>query len=405
MSISELLFLLVLGTLPLQLGKFFFFEHSYVLGIPIDYRAVTIYISDIATITFLASTIYQNRKNLQSILVTYKDYVLAIGVFNLYLALTAIFFSVSPGASFFFTLKFFIFSLLSIAAASILGKKTVREKAAIVLAVSIFWQSLVVVGQFLRQGSLGLQILGERTFDASTVQIAHSQIFGQQFLRPYGTFPHPNVAAAFLVFSLLILAGSPKGRLQIKKIALLAIAALATFLTFSKSAFVVFALGLALLQKGLSKLILLATAALLFGFFIVSQLSIYQIASIAERLLLSQAALDIALENMVFGVGANNFILELGRLDLFSLAETRLLQPVHNVFLLILAENGIVGLMLFTALLLVVSKYLNSKVKIVVFLGLLFYLSVDHFLWTLQQGQLIFWLILAYIIHREKPAI
>lgn len=405
MKIAELFFLVVLVTLPIQLSKFFFFEHSFVLGIPIDYRAVTIYLSDIAIILFLTAQVWQNYRRIPAIISRYKDYIAILIIFNIYLLLSAISLSTSKEASYFFSLKFAIFSLFSVFAANVLQSKGVREKSLVVIAFSLLWQSALVIAQFASQGSIGLTSLGERSFDSATVLIAHSDFLGQQFLRPYGSFPHPNVAAAYLVFSAIILASSTKAKLNLARISLLATALLAILLIWSKSAFALLALGLLAAVKSLQNLIILLVAGVVFGFFIISQLSLYQIASVAERLLLSQAALDIALVSPAMGVGSANFILELSRLNLFSLAETRLLQPVHNVFLLILAENGIVGLMLFTALLLVVAKYLKGRTKTVIFIGLLFYLSVDHFLWTLQQGQLIFFSFLAYFLADTKRRI
>lgn len=411
MKISDFLFLVVLAALPIQLNKFFFPDYAYVLGIPIDYRAITFYLSDIAIVLFTAAAVFENRKKIAAIARNFKDYLASLAVFNLYLFLTAIFSSVSHPASYFFSLKIFIFSLFSVAAANTLqdkqsfsSNKSLVKNCLVVLVFSVFWQALLLVAQFANQGAIGLQVLGERAFDASTVQIAHSQIAGQQFLRPYGTFPHPNLAAAYLAFSLIILFGTGGARRKLSptKITLLAAAILAVGLTFSKSAVAVLLLGLASTVKSLRSLIILLIPAALVGFFIIGQISQDQIASVAERLLLSQAALDIALASPAFGVGANNFILELARLDLVSLSQIRLLQPVHNVFLLILAENGIFGLMLFTALLLVVARHLMGRTKTVVFVGLLFYLSVDHFLWTLHQGQLIFWLILSYIVSSSR---
>lgn len=404
MTTADRLFLVTIATLPIQLGKFFFPDHSYVLGIPIDYRALTFYLSDIAIVLFIAAAILENRKKIGTVAKNFKPYIAMLAIFNLYLIFSAIFFSVSREASYFFSLKFFAASIFSVFAADVLQDRQVRKNCLLVLGLSVFWQALVIIVQFARQGSLGLQFLGERSFDASTVQIAHSQLAGREFLRPYGTFPHPNVAAAYLAFSLVILLGAAKAQIKLApaKIILTATAILAILLTFSKSAIAFLIFGFLLSVRRLSQLILLLPLAATIGFFIASQLAVLQIASVAERLLLSQAALNIALENPAFGVGANNFILELARLDLVSLSETRLLQPVHNVFLLVLAENGVFGLVLFAAFLLVVSKYLDTKLKTVVFIGVLFYLSVDHFLWTLQQGQLMFWLALSYIISTSR---
>ncbi|MBI3282994.1 O-antigen ligase family protein [Candidatus Curtissbacteria bacterium] len=401
---SRVFFLLVIAVLPVQLSKFFFLDHSFVLGIPIDYRAAALYLSDIAIVMFTIAAILENRKRIVVIAARYKDYIAALAVFNLYLFFSAVFFSVSPPASYFFSLKFFIFSLFSIAAAVALQNRRVGQNGLLVLGISVFWQALLLIAQFARQGAIGLQILGERSFDAGTVQIAHSQLAGRQFLRPYGTFPHPNVAAAYLAFSLIILfgaAGAQKRKLAPARIILAITTILAVFLTFSKSAIAVLLLGVLATVKSLPRLLLLLLPVAIIGFFAASQLWA-NLAPVAERLLLSQAALDIALINPAFGVGAANFILELARLDLVSLSETRLLQPVHNVFLLILAENGIFGLMIFAALLLVVARYLQGRTKTVIFIGLLLYLSLDHFLWTLQQGQMMFFLTLAYIVSQSK---
>lgn len=393
---SQLFFLLVIALLPIQLSKFFFVDYSYVLGLPIDYRAITLYLSDIATVLFLMAAIFENRRNFSLIVAKYKFYCLALFAFNFYLIITTIFFALSP-ASYYFNFKVLLLSLFSLFAANLLATQKKWHSGKVILAISVFWQSLLILAQFALQHSVGLRVLGERTFDASTVQIAHSQLFGQQFLRPYGSFPHPNVAAAFLAFSIIILAGSLKGKLTPTKITGPILAFMAILVTFSKSAFIVLAVALASTVKSLSNFIILSAISLVTVLFIIMRITDYQIATVAERLLLSQAALDIALINPAFGIGSNNFILELARLDLFSLSETRLLQPVHNVFLLILAENGIVGLMLFAALLITVARSINSRTKVAIFFALLFYLSIDHFLWTLHQGQLIFWLILAYI--------
>lgn len=392
MKKSELLFLLVLATLPIQLNKFFFLEHSYVLGLPIDYRALGVYLSDIAVLLYLTFFLIENLSNLPKITKSLKAPIISLVAFNLYLLATGIFFSTSPQASLWFSLKILEMSLLSIAAATTCAKLTVAKAAKSLIQFSAVWQSGVIAAQFILQKSLGLWFLGERTFDTSTTGIAHITVFGRELLRPYGTFPHPNVAAAFLVLSLIIILPSRLTALA---------AAGSTVLTFAKTAIFYLAIATAVHSSYLkSRLVQIATAAAAILF--LPRLVTTSINSVAERLVLTQAALDITLKNPIVGVGGNNFILELSKLDLFSLAETRLLQPVHNVFLLILAENGIIGLILFAVFLLTVASSVKGKTKTLLFIGLLIYASVDHFLWTLHQGQLLFWLSLAYIVSNAK---
>lgn len=173
-------------------------------------------------------------------------------------------------------------------------------------------------------------------------------------------------------------------------------------LTFSKSALFILAVAAISSAQSIRRFVIYVVPAAILGAFLYIQVSGSQIDSVSERLLLIQSSLDITYKNTLFGIGSNNFVLELSKLDLTSLAQTRLLQPVHNVFLLIMAENGLVGLVLFLVVLLVVSKNVKGKIKTVLFIALLFYLSVDHFLWTQQQGQLIFWLAIAYILSSNQ---
>lgn len=393
MTKSDLLFLLVLAALPIQLNKFFFPEYSYVLGLPIDYRALSIYLSDIAIIAYLLTFTLGNFKIFPKIASQFKAFVITLAIFNFYLFASA-FFSTSHQASLIFNLRILIYSLLAIASAYTQSKGKIQKPALFVISFSLIWQSLLITAQFALQKSQGFWILGERSFGAGTPTIAHTALFGQQLLRPYGTFPHPNVAAAFLAFGLILISSCRRIPTFITGIA--------TALTFSRTALATLVVVVFLNLSKTGRLIAAIVAVILAFLFGPTILNSIPTASIAERLLLIQAALDIALVQLAFGIGSNNFILELAKLDLFSLAETRLLQPVHNVFLLILAENGIIGLLIFAALLMVVAQNVKGKVKTALFLALLIYASLDHFLWTLAQGQLMFWLILGFIVSRNN---
>jgi len=215
------------------------------------------------------------------------------------------------------------------------------------------------------------------------------QIFGNLYLRPYGTFPHPNVLAAYLIVSLIILRS---------KILTILVGFAAIGLTYSKAAYLALVTFPIFLLKSLRTLLLASIFLLILVWVFLKQLPQSQFASIAERLVLVQASLDIAFSHPIFGVGSGNFIAQLAKLNLISIGEIRLLQPVHNVFLLILAENGLLGLFLFLFLLLAIAKKADSPIKIALFVSILIFATFDHFLWTLQQGRLLFWVATAYIL-------
>lgn len=402
MNIANILFLLVIASLPIQLNKFFFPDFSFVLGIPIDYRAIAIYFSHLAIVLYLISFLYSHRSQLKHHITRYRYFALTLAIFNLYL-LAAQIAGAGQIAVLWFPAKIAIFSLFCLFAASSFNNRKIKKPLTFTLTISLLWQSILIIGQFISQHSLGLWLLGERTFDAQTFAIAQIQIAGTQLLRPYGTFPHPNVAAAYLVLILLILANQWANRkLTPLKVLTLSLGVVAIILTFSKTALLILFLAIisfSKISKNFFALILLVALII----FVAARILIdANVASIAERLVLTAAALDITLINPLFGVGSANFILELSKLDLTSLSQTRLLQPVHNVFLLILAENGLLGLLLFTLLLYSVSKFLTTPFKNLLFFALLIFASADHFLWTLHQGQMIFWLTIGYIVSKQK---
>lgn len=78
----QLLFLLALASIPVQLGKFFFFDFSYVLGIPIDYRAPAVYLSDILIIVYILAFTEKNFKNFHKIFKLRKNFIYSIFLLN-----------------------------------------------------------------------------------------------------------------------------------------------------------------------------------------------------------------------------------------------------------------------------------------------------------------------------------
>ena len=400
---SDLLFLAVLAVVPIQLGKFFWPQFSYVLGLRIDYLALTLYLSDLVVIGYFLVFIFENllvgkkaRKNLQKIIFKQKDLLIAFLIFNLYLIFNATYVSVSPWVSLWFSLKFLEVSILIVASMLAFSNQKLRSSISLVMVFSIIWQSALIMLQFIFQRSLGLWFLGERSFTSSTVAIAHFQILGTQYLRPYGTFPHPNVAAAFLVIYLVIITSN---KLPVVPSIF---SALAVSITHSQAALLALIAWVILQVRKIKYLIIEGVLLVLFLWIFFKVLIQSQIASVAERIVLMESALEIAKTSPLLGIGSGNFIFELAKLNLFSLSEIRLLQPVHNVFLLILTENGIIGLVLFAFLLWVILKNATTRSKIALFIILMLFFSFDHFLWTLQQGRLLLAIAIGYIASQER---
>jgi len=394
-SLAGLAFLFAVLTLPLQLSKFFWPNYSYVLGIPIDYRSLAIYANELSILFFILVFLIQNRSQLKNIFGKNKEQIVLLSAFNIWIFTTSFLFSKFQWASLVFNLRLAVISIFFIFALNILKNSEVRKKLISVLIFSVAWQTAIVLYQLIFQKSLGAWFLGERSFDSSTTLIAHFNLFGRQLLRPYGTFPHPNALAAFFAISLLTLMNQK--RLLLPKILALA----GGLLTFSKSFILSLLLSPAPYFLKARYVIFLPFISILI-WLIAAYTFHFQIASFSERLLLIQASVNLSRDNFLFGSGSNNFIAQLANFNLFSVSEIRLLQPVHNVFFLILVENGIGGLLIFILFLMSLARNLKNTSSLAIFVTLMIFASLDHFFWTLAQGRFLFFLSLAYIASAKK---
>lgn len=126
---------------------------------------------------------------------------------------------------------------------------------AIPLACGILLQGSVALFQFAKQRSLGLEKLGELVLNpqddgASIVRLGEARI-----LRAYGLTDHPNLLGGFLAFALILILGyyliAARQRARYFLLVPLALGGLGLFLSFSRSAGIAFAIGIAFLGVAL----------------------------------------------------------------------------------------------------------------------------------------------------------
>jgi O-antigen ligase len=300
------------------------------------------------------------------------------------------------------------------------------------LSFSIFYSSCIAIAQIYLQHSIGglLWLLGERTFTISTPGIARISILPfafshqtQEVLRPYATFPHPNVLGGFLAVSLpLLITYWKSSTLNMKKIIMayvyttVLLGYLTIILTFSRSAWLVGIIGLCCAYYTNMKYRIKKTSALVaVGVAIIAYifaLPYFQTLtpnneSVYVRKELNTSALMMLhptsgslVSSQLFGVGLGNFLVELPhyypRRDIFFL------QPVHNIYLLLLSETGIVGLILFMFGIgyLFLKNKKGSQFSLSIFHYSLFMILmlgiVDHYPITIQQGQLLFTILISF---------
>jgi putative inorganic carbon (hco3(-)) transporter len=201
--------------------------------------------------------------------------------------------------------------------------------------------------------------------------------------RARGTFGHPNVLAPYLLallpaaLGVAIYSRLRRLRLLAAAILLLGIAGVIASKSRAPIALLVLTLGFtaaaAVVDRRLS--LRAALSGLLFAIVLATVLALPFLEPILERLQgdwrasvsfrssYNDAAIAMWDESPVFGIGLNNFVGGLARFNHFFYtiaievdrqragAALRALAPVHNVYLLILAEAGLAGLVGFVVLL------------------------------------------------------
>lgn len=407
-NLRSLFLFLALFFLPFQLGKHFWPSFSYILGQRVDYISPTLYVSDICIFgVFLLSFTPFFRRVHPLFYITLLT--LSIGIF----------FSSSPLRGWYTLLKLIEFVFF---AWTVLQEKKIWSFLFWSFLPGLFLEGTLGVLEFVRQASLnGLwYFFGERFFTAATPGIANASIHGQLVLRPYATFPHPNVFAGYLVIVLLFLLlwtfSQKINTLRLLGIVLLTAATIVLLLTLSRVAVLVWLLlffALTVIRFFRSKLALISLlflAIVLGSLFLLDSLLSGRFLAVGAytqalylRELLQQASFGMILSHPFFGVGLGNFLVVLPEY-LSSQMLFGFLQPVHNIFLLVLSETGIVGFVLFLFVLLqgfvrgyhqahesssALALFPVASLFVICLIGL-----SDHYFLTLQQGQLLFALIL-----------
>lgn len=292
------------------------------------------------------------------------------------------------------------------------------------------WSILLGTIQFFLQSSIGgpFWILGERLFTIDTAGIARSLWCSGSFgctevLRAYATFPHPNVFAGFIVsltplwiFSHRLFVESIKKVLHRKFfspsvslffLSVFSVTCITLFITTSRSAIFVFvclillSILLAIGNRTIKYfLIAVSTLFLICGVFAIIA-SDWNGQSVSERITLLYASKEMFFQYPLFGVGAGNFIIALS--DKIVPRGVFFLQPVHNMYALILSEFGIIGILLgcvgiFGYIFKKKLHVVHMRIAVtrlhfspfVVSMIILFILGmVDHYPITLQQTRLL----------------
>ncbi len=431
---GELFFWLFLISLPFGFRVLLF---KFTPGFD-EYGAVFLYISDILIVLFLLTF---SAKTFFCLNTPNWSFLSAF----LFLTGLSIFFASYKLLAIYGSIRLILLVLTALAIAEILKKNWIKlENILAILAGSAVFQSLIAFFQFLNQKNLGFWFLGESVLGPEIPGVAKIIVAGGKILRAYGTFPHPNILAAFLLLGLLSsyyllfknreIQNNPETvKFRFANISYF-VSVLTVFLinlglilTFSRTAWILgifLTLAYIFLSKNYQRqakysLIILAfiflSIILIMGWLIFprAQISLAEPA-VSQRIIYNELGWQL-IKNYPGGIGLSNQVIysaENGLYQILGMNQAWQWQPIHNIYFLIGAEIGVLGLIVFlilmaklltnTATFLLKNKNPeNSNLLLIVglmFLSLLGFGLSDHFLWTLQPGRLMFWLVLGIML-------
>lgn len=424
-NIERIIFSLALLFLPTQFGRHFWPSFAYVHGVRVDYLSPTIYTTDVL-IVFLFILHFSHELHFKNFI---NKKLSPPFLFALLFLLMTILFSQVPILGILYLCK--LAELLFFGWYSATVFRTQKSAIFFLFSAGILFESLLTIAQYFNQGSLGgvFYFLGERLYSGTTPGVANASMSGQLTLRPYGTFSHPNVLAGYLVIAMTLLLGLWNHLPRRKNVLLFAIfffGTIALFLTLSRVAILLwvlllFFLFLKQLYPVVVKKRLFIVSFLVTGFFVLLSSMMLPFVlprffetslsdeSVTLRLSLAKDAITMIFTHPFLGVGPHNFLVALPSYEQ-NARTVFTLQPVHNIFLLIGAETGYIGLVI--SLLFVISLcsrlWKKYKVSYVSEKQFLLFLSItlseiivlgmfDHYFLTIQQGQLLSTMVIGFI--------
>jgi hypothetical protein len=397
----------------------FFSNDAYLTGAYSDFTSFSLYLSDILLfllVIFNAKSIFTKKTSivlLSIVLLLFIEVLLrqefqSLGVY--------------------FSFKFFEFAL---AFCLFRTKKISADFKNLIPLFVVFGaiQGLIALVQFTIQGSIGLPILGESQIGPNILNVAKVVARGAKYIRGYGTFPHSNLLAAFLVTGIILniylLYKSSNKLTKLCYSITLFIQNLGLVIALSRIGFLALALsgavwfGILVAKAGISKrttwifgalVICMGVAIALFYPYLLPRATISDQAA-KERWFYNRVGIDMILDKPYFGSGPGTSVIHMEQYSPSPL-EPWQKQPIHNYYLLVIAEFGlfisifVIGAIVF--LILKIGKIVLTLspsqpdwvYKLTLFsigIGYMLLMAFDHYFYTIQQTQLLFWLIIGLI--------
>jgi hypothetical protein len=319
-----------------------------------------------------------------------------------------------------------------------------RLKLIYAFLAGILSQATLGLWQFFTQTAMANKWLGMAAHSSAQLGVLVVEtLSGERWLRAYGGLDHPNMLGALLVVGILFIIDLfLKEKYSLGKFFLFYflffVFLSALFFTFSRGAWAGLLIGLLVMliitlirrnldrQKKILKIILAGSLLIFILFHFYSNLVLTRLStdtrleakSNTERIASYHAAGKIIKHHWLLGVGVGNYTLAVYN-ELNGRQPSWYYQPVHNAYLLVWAETGLLGIFSFLVLLITFvycwftphfKAFNNQKTEFsqksnLIATGILTALAVmmlvDHFFWSLHFGLLLFWFVFGVLSKNE----
>ena len=278
-------------------------------------------------------------------------------------------------------------------------------------------QSISALIQFISQHVVASKWLGVATQLPELSGTSVVVTAAGRWLRAYALLPHPNIAGGVIVLGLVAAALLSKRYWWLAIVG--AVMSFSLVLTFSRGGFIAWCVSLVTLVaarqvKASFVLAVLATIIVslcVYWPLVTSRTSTEQFTeqlSISERQQQLEQFSEIFKTRWPFGIGLGQYTITAEPVSPFNYA-----QPIHNVSLMILVELGLLGTLLWLALLLQPIWHLKYQLikhpAAYLLFAVLLLGAFDHYFWTLPSFTILWcavlgWLWLQVPQHQPKVA-
>lgn len=416
---------------------FYFFLNSF-FGYKFFSKHISFFMSDLLVLSIFGIAFYKLKARVFC-LNTSSKYLLTFAVFLIISLMLSPYRIRSSQCLMIF--NFFTTFLFFQTVSALVNEKNIHRYLQIVLLglllISLF-EAFTGIYQYLMQKGLGMRKLHEANFSVSNLtlgsfhstdgcrwildNIFHVKRDTETVLRATGTISHANPFGGFMCFSTLstiyLYLFSKKKLFSAFLLTALFFQVFAMWVSFSRAAIITFIIAtvclfaisyfkyfnLPLLEKfRLKKFLSFASIYFILSFVLLfPQIShrggFISYTSLAKdsdtgRVQAQKVAFEVIKKNPLTGIGIDNFFTYNDSYIPYDLKDKKVPKMVHNIFLLIASEEGLIGLLFF--LLFIISLYrtnfknssLTSLVFMIYFSAILIMGCADFYLFFFPQGK------------------